>query len=157
MNIKSEIRNMAFCGIIFTLSAVFCQQTATAILPVYHIQQQPADTVNKDSNFTTTEIEPDPDEFTPCEKEPFVDLGALQKLVVYPEEAKRDGIEGLVFVRALINKEGVATKHRIDHSTNTVLNKAAIDAVMNMKYKPAIQKGKQIFCWISIPITFKLR
>jgi protein TonB len=103
------------------------------------------------------EEEPDVYEPTPVEREPFLDIRELQKLVVYPEVAKRAGIEGRVFVRVLVGKNGVPKKHIIEGSDSDLLNGAAAKAVMSAVFTPAIQNNKPVECWVSIPIIFRLR
>lgn len=117
-----------------------------------------ADNIKTDENLNVKkEEEPDPDDFIPVEKEPYVDLAALQKKVQYPEMAKRAQIEGRVTIRVLVGKDGKPKKFRIDDSDNDILNKAASDAVMSSTFPPGIQNGSPVECWVSIPITFKLR
>ena len=104
------------------------------------------------------EKEPEPDEFIPVEKEPGVDYSRLQSLVIYPDLAKRAGIEGRVTIRVLIDKDGSVRKMFIEDSDNSLLNEAAENAIRNYgRFKPAIQNQEPIMCWISIPIQFKLR
>lgn len=104
------------------------------------------------------EKEPAIDDFTACEKEPQVYLEKIQNCIVFPEIAQRAGIEGRVIVRVLIGKEGELKRYSIQKSDNEILNEAAIQGVKcHGNFIPAIQKGKPILCWISIPIHFKLR
>ncbi len=104
------------------------------------------------------EKEPEPDQFIPVEKEPGVDYSRLQSLVVYPDLAKRAGIEGRVVLRVLVDKDGSVRKYLIEASDNELLNQSAIDAIKAYgKFKPAIQNQEPIMCWISIPIQFRLR
>lgn len=112
--------------------------------------------IPKVSSSVVSDSIPAPDEFIPAEKYPECDMGALRKSIVYPEDARRKGIEGEVIVRALIDEEGKQTKTLIEHSDNSLLNDAALNAVKQTKFTPAIQKGKSIKCWVSIPIRFKL-
>jgi protein TonB len=110
-----------------------------------------------DITVEVREEEPDVYEITPVEREPFLDIRELQKLVVYPEVAKRAGIEGRVFVRVLVGKNGVPKKHIIEGSDSDLLNAAAAKAVMSTVFTPAIQNNKPVECWVSIPIIFRLR
>lgn len=103
------------------------------------------------------EEEPDPREFYPIEKEPYVDIKDLQKKVVYPETAKRAGIEGRVSIRVLIAKTGVPKKYIIWQSDSELLNESAAKAVMGSVFTPAIQNNRPVECWVSIPIVFRLR
>lgn len=104
------------------------------------------------------EEEPAPDEFIPVEKEPWVDLEKLQKKVEYPDLARRAGIEGRVIVRVLVGKSGKVRKTLIEYTDSELLNQSAIEAISKHgTFTPAIQNGQPITCWVSIPITFKLR
>ena len=97
------------------------------------------------------------DDFIPVEKEPVVDLGELQRRIIYPEMARKAGIEGKVIVRVLVGKDGKPMKSVVQNSDSQMLDQAAKDAVMKSIFTPAIQNGQPITCWVSIPITFKLR
>jgi len=102
--------------------------------------------------------EPDPDEFLPVEKEPAFDMRRLQGLVVYPEMARRAGIEGTVHVRALVDRTGKITRTIIDFSDNRALDAAAMKAVQDYGYAtPAVMNNEPVACWVTVPINFRLR
>ncbi len=103
------------------------------------------------------ENEPDAYDFIPVEKEPSVDIKELQKRVVYPELAKRAGIEGKVTVRVLVGKNGSPKKYMVESTDSETLNQAAVDAIMKSVFTPAIQNNQPIDCWVSIPVLFKLK
>ncbi|MFA6990352.1 MAG: TonB family protein [Candidatus Gastranaerophilaceae bacterium] len=104
------------------------------------------------------ETEPAPDDFIPVEQEPGVDLGKLQKNIVYPDLARRAGIEGRVIVRVLVGADGKARKTLIESSDNEMLNESAVKAIKDYGlFTPAKQNGQPIMCWVSIPINFRLR
>jgi protein TonB len=101
---------------------------------------------------------PEPDEFIPVEKEPGIDMNRLQRLVVYPEMARKAGIEGTVFVRALVDRTGKISRVIIESSDNRALDQAAIRAVEQYGYAtPAIMNQEPTTCWVTIPIVFRLR
>lgn len=97
--------------------------------------------------------------FVAYDEQPKVaDYGALQKSVVYPENAKRAGIEGKVTIAVYIDKNGKPRKTKILDSPNFLLEQPAIDAVMNYNgFIPAIQNKQPVGCWLQFPINFKLR
>lgn len=101
--------------------------------------------------------EPDPGAFIPVEKQPATDMAELQKLVVYPEVAKKAGIEGKVILRVLVDTDGSVKKVLVLNSDSKMLDQAAIDAVSKATFTPAIQNKQPVMVWVSIPITFKLR
>ena len=101
---------------------------------------------------------PEPDEFLPVEKEPAFDMRRLQGLVVYPEMARRAGIEGTVHVRALVDRTGKITRSIIDFSDNRALDAAALKAVQDYGFAtPAIMNNEPVSCWVTVPIVFRLR
>ena len=110
-----------------------------------------------DVDTEVREDEPNAYDFVPVEKEPYIDIKELQRKVVYPDLAKRAGIEGKVNIRVLVGKNGVPKKHIVESTDSDLLNDAAIKAVMNSVFTPAIQNNQPIDCWVSIPIVFRLR
>ncbi|OGU15328.1 MAG: hypothetical protein A2475_16445 [Ignavibacteria bacterium RIFOXYC2_FULL_35_21] len=113
--------------------------------------------VNKKVNVDVRESEGDPWEFVAVEKEPYIDLAELQKKIVYPEMARRAGIEGKVIVRVYVGKDGKPVKTLIESSDNELLDNAAKIAIMKSVFTPAIQNGSPVSLWVSIPINFRLR
>jgi protein TonB len=111
----------------------------------------------KDVEVEVREDEPSAYDFVPVEKEPYIDIKELQRKVVYPELAKRAGIEGKVNIRVLVGKNGVPKKNLIESTDSELLNDAAVKAVMSSVFTPAIQNNQPIDCWVSIPIVFRLR
>lgn len=92
------------------------------------------------------------------EKQPFPKGGleAIMQNVNYPEEAKKAGIEGKVFIKAVIDNEGNVVSTEILKSDNDELNKAAVNAVKATKFIPAEKDGKTVKSEVTIPIMFKL-
>ncbi len=103
------------------------------------------------------EPEPDPEIMLMVDKEPGVDLPALQKSIVYPHLARESGTEGKVVVMVLVGKYGKPEKAKITYSSSLLLEEAAIKAVMNATYTPAIMHNNPVKCWVNIPITFSLK
>ncbi|MBI5325589.1 MAG: energy transducer TonB [Ignavibacteriae bacterium] len=113
--------------------------------------------VDRKVNVDVRETEGDPWEFVAVEKEPYIDLAELQRKIVYPEMARRAGVEGKVTVRVYVNKDGRPSKTIIEASDNELLNDAARSAIMKSVFTPAIQNGSPVALWVSIPINFRLR
>lgn len=103
------------------------------------------------------EVIPDESAFIAVEQDPGFDLAELQRNVDYPEMARRANIQGQVVIRVYIDKEGKPKKWLIQSSDSQMLNDAAIKAVLKTVFTPAIQNKQPVGCWISIPITFKLK
>jgi TonB family protein len=76
----------------------------------------------------------------------------------YPEEAKKNGIQGAVVVKAKIDKQGDVVDAVAAETPDPDLAKAAIEAVKQWKFKPALdKKGKPVEVKTSVTINFKLQ
>lgn len=99
---------------------------------------------------------PAPYDFVPVDEPPYIDIASLKQKVVYPEEAKKLGIEGKVNVRVLILPDGkVSPRTFVEISDARMLDSAALRAVFAATWTAAKQGGKTIPCWVSIPIVFR--
>ena len=96
--------------------------------------------------------------YTPYEKPPIPKggFGALRRNLVYPQEARRQGIEGKVILQVLINESGKAEDARVIKSLGTECDIAAVNAAKKTKWEPAENKGKPVKVWIAIPMIFRL-
>ena len=83
----------------------------------------------------------------------------LIKLVkpVYPEEARREGVEGVVIVEARTDKEGNVAAVQVLRGIDPHLNKAAMAAVLQWKYEPMYIKGKPNGVVFTVTVRFKLK
>lgn len=126
--------------------------------PATNVGENTSDfTVEAPVQVAQREEEPDSEVFQAVEKEPYIDLGELQKKVVYPEIALKAKIEGKVYIKVLVGKDGKPKKFLVEKSVNEILDKAASDAVMKSIFTPAIQNGNSIDCWVVIPVLFKIK
>jgi protein TonB len=97
---------------------------------------------------------PDPGTFQYVEKEPqLVDGGAP----VYPELARLSKIEGTVLVRALVGADGKVREVIVLKAVNDLLDQAAAAATMGYVFLPAMQNGRPVAVWVTIPFRFSLR
>ena len=88
--------------------------------------------------------------------EPIGGLEAIQKRIVYPEIAKRAGVQGRVFVKAFVDENGNVVKVELLKGIGAGCDEAAMEAVKNTKFSPGKQRGKPVKVQVSIPIVFKL-
>jgi protein TonB len=100
------------------------------------------------------EDEPDINAFIPVEREPQ----PVKKVAPpYPEIAKRAGVEGKVFVKALVDKEGKVKKAVIFKSDAEIFNQAALDAVYQWVFTPAVMNNGPVTVWVVVPFNFQLK
>jgi TonB family protein len=87
-----------------------------------------------------------------------VSLGLLVKKVSphYPEAARRDRIQGLVVLQAVIGTNG-NVEHLKVVSGHPALTAAAIDAVKQWKYKPYQLNGQPVQVETAITVRFELQ
>jgi len=104
-------------------------------------------------------VEEEPTYFVAVEEmpEPIGGIKGIQEKIVYPEIAKRAGVEGKVYVLAFVDEKGNVTKANVIKGIGAGCDEAALDAVLKTKFKPGKQRGKPVNVQVSIPIVFKLQ
>ena len=99
------------------------------------------------------EDEGPPPDFVPVEKNP---TPIKQVQPPYPEIARRAGVEGTVWVKIWVDKEGKAKKAEVLKSDAELFNEPAKNAAMQWVFTPAIMNNGPVAVWVSIPFKFKL-
>lgn len=89
--------------------------------------------------------------------EPIGGIAGIQAKVVYPEIARRAGVEGIVYVEAYVDENGSMTKTIIVKGIGAGCDEAAAAAVSKTRFKPGKQRGKPVKVRMSIPIRFRLQ
>ena len=100
-----------------------------------------------------------------CEKAPEFHGGAvalmkfLRDNIKYPEEARKDTIQGKAFVQFVVNTDGSICDIKVAKSAgNESLDKEAMRVVSTMpKWKPGTQDGKNVNVRFCLPIMFRLQ
>lgn len=81
----------------------------------------------------------------------------FSKNIQYPEDAKREGIQGRNVVTFIVENDGSISNCKIVYSLYPSLDKEAIRLVENMpKWIAGRQNGKNIRVKYTIPVTFRL-
>ncbi|GEM_PF-113672 len=75
----------------------------------------------------------------------------------YPDIARQAGIEGMVVIQIVVGAEGVPTDPFVARSAGEVLDIAASNAVMKLRFEPGRQRGKAVPVRLAIPIRFRLK
>jgi len=78
---------------------------------------------------------------------------------VFPSRAQAMQVEGVVEAEALVGFDGAVEEVRILSSSRggVGFEKAAEDAIMKWRFKPATKLGVKVRMWVSIRIPFRLR
>jgi protein TonB len=76
----------------------------------------------------------------------------------YPEEAKKEKVQGEVVLTAIISAEGKVLDVTVKKSVDERLSKAAIDAVKQWTYQPGKNaRGKAVQVKSDITVNFRLQ
>jgi protein TonB len=76
---------------------------------------------------------------------------------VYPPRCLRMGLEGVVRVRVLVGENGVPQEVTLAKSSGeSSMDDAALKAVREWVFRPAMRNGMPARAWVVVPIEFKL-
>jgi len=76
---------------------------------------------------------------------------------VYPEEARKNRIQGKVVLEVVIDTKGKVTKAETVESPDPLLSEAALAAVRQWTYAPATLEGKPVKVYLQVTVNFKLQ
>ncbi|NLT51419.1 MAG: TonB family protein [Ignavibacteria bacterium] len=89
--------------------------------------------------------------------EPIGGIEAIQKNIIYPESAKKEGVQGRVYVKAYIDEQGDVSKVDLIKGIGADCDESAMAAVKKTKFKPGMQNGKPVKVQVAVPILFQLK
>ena len=76
---------------------------------------------------------------------------------VYPLLAVNSGVEGVVWVRAKVSEKGEVLEAAVSVSSGfSYLDEAALKAAMKCRYRPGLQQGEPVTCWVTYKVDFNL-
>ena len=82
----------------------------------------------------------------------------LMSNMVYPENAKKKGIQGTVLMTYIIDANGEVTSVKIIRGVEPEIDQEAMRLTKTIKgWKPAAQNGKPVSTTITMPIEFKIK
>lgn len=99
---------------------------------------------------------PSAEEFTPYD-EPPVPLNEVK--YQYPPLAQQAGIEGTVWVKALVDKKGEVRNAIVfkQSGSSAGFEEIAVQGAYKIKYKPAISNNQPVPVWVVYPVHFTLK
>lgn len=84
-------------------------------------------------------------------------LKYIMENIKYPEQAMKEGIQGRVTVRFIVEKDGSISDVKPILSVHPLLNKEAVRVVESMpKWTPGKHNGKPVRVRFNLPVMFKL-
>lgn len=82
----------------------------------------------------------------------------LGKNINYPEDCKKEGVQGRVIVQFVVDKDGSIKDPTIARGVHPSLDKEALRVLSSMpNWKPGKQKGEAVKVRYTIPVMFKLQ
>ncbi len=84
----------------------------------------------------------------------------INKHLIYPEEALKNGLEGTVVIQFIVEKDGRLTKIEVAESLNKACDKAALEVFTKMKdslhWVPGKRINRTVRVQVKVPIQFSL-
>lgn len=87
---------------------------------------------------------------------PVGGMKAIAENIVYPEIAKLNRLEGKVIIKVLVDEQGNVSSTEVVASLSIECDQAAVDAIKQVKFNPALKDDKAVKCEVVIPVQFKL-
>ena len=79
----------------------------------------------------------------------------IENNLVYPEQARENGVQGKVFISFVVEKDGSLTNFKVLRDIGYGCGEEAVRVVKSMpKWKPAKQRGKPVRMRFNLPISF---
>ena len=72
----------------------------------------------------------------------------------YPADLKKQGIAGLVKVQVVVDARGRVQDARVTQGAHPLLDRAALDAVRQWRFQPAVRGGKPVAQKVMVPFRF---
>lgn len=118
----------------------------------YHVQQQPEDhpaQQQEEQVFISVEHMP----------RPSVDIMKyLAENIRYPEEAKKNGIQGRVILKFVVDTEGNVNNVVLQRDIGGGCGEEAMRVARNMpKWTPGMQGGKPVSVYYTLPVSFRMQ
>jgi protein TonB len=75
----------------------------------------------------------------------------------YTEVARRTGTQGTVIVEAIIDEKGNATNVRILRGLPMGLDQAAMEAIQQTRFKPAMMGSRPVKVYFTLTVNFTIQ
>ncbi len=76
----------------------------------------------------------------------------------YPENAKKNNIQGKVVVKFCVTSKGDVKEHQVIESIDPDLDAEALRVIKTiLRFEPGFHDGKPVSVWYEVPISFRLQ
>ena len=83
-------------------------------------------------------------------------LSELYSHIEYPRQARRDGVEGRVFIQFVVDDQGNVREPEVIRDIGAGCGEAALDAIREVEFTPGQLNGENVWVRHSLPVTFQL-
>jgi biopolymer transport protein ExbD len=84
-----------------------------------------------------------------------LNLADVSSSIKYPEDARKSGVEGKISVKIMVGIDGTIESVGGISGPEEFYDEIK-SKVVNLKFTPAIKKGKPVRCWVLVPFRFAL-
>jgi periplasmic protein TonB len=84
-------------------------------------------------------------------------LAALTRHLQYPELARRAGVEGIVYILAFVDSDGIVRRTEIVRGIGAGCDEAAAEALTKVEFVPGMQRGQPVNVRVMVPVRFSLQ
>lgn len=91
----------------------------------------------------------DPDQVTPPR-------AVVKPAPSYPEDARKEGVEGVVIVRAMIEKDGAVSSATVVKGVHPSLDRATVETVRTWRFEPALLNDEPVATQYHLTIRYRL-
>jgi len=85
-----------------------------------------------------------------------MNIHEVRKMIVYPEEAREDQVEGKVVVKCLVGLDGEIIKTG-EITGPKVFYKEIQRVAMFLKFTPGMINGYHVKVWVTVPFNFSIK
>ena len=147
-----NIKKVLFLAFAATLMMVGCKNTADPETDSTAAQPQEVVANTNDTIYDVAEVDP---MFPGGEKALYK---YLAENIKYPEQAKKEKIQGRVFIHFVIEKDGSVTDATVKRGIGGGCDEEALRVVNAMpKWMPGKVKGEPVRVHFYLPVNFKLQ
>jgi protein TonB len=75
----------------------------------------------------------------------------------YPEMARLAGMQGLVLVKVLVDRDGRVSQVVLLKGVHPLLDRPALVAARQLVFTPGTQRDMPVPCWVAVPFRFALQ
>lgn len=153
---KSSVRSILVCGILFIPILLFSQENQNG-----QPQVQSVTTLVREGDLLipkSIDVVNGPTKGQDKQAAPYDQAPEAKTMVQpkYPDLATKAGMEGTVWTKVSIDETGKVTKVVVTKSDAEIFNQVSIDAAMQWVFRPAMKDGKAIAVEVAIPFRFAL-